>query len=56
MLLFPCRYLIKYGGSNTSTHNLWDALDNIEEGKAGLITEVMDAWTKQQGFPWVKVG
>ena len=53
------RYLVRYGGSNTSTQNLWDALDgeDFSNGEVGRrVTEVMDTWTKQQGFPWVRVG
>jgi hypothetical protein len=48
------RYLSLYGGCNTSTENLWEALDSAIHSEVG-VSGVMDIWTKTQGFPWVKV-
>lgn len=45
-------YLTKYQYSNTFTEDLWASLEHAS-GKP--IAEVMSTWTKQMGFPLIKV-
>ncbi|XP_066588195.1 puromycin-sensitive aminopeptidase [Prorops nasuta] len=45
-------YLTRHSYSNTETEDLWTAL---EEASKKSIRSVMSTWTKQQGFPVVKV-
>jgi puromycin-sensitive aminopeptidase len=45
-------YLTRHQYSNTFTEDLWSAL---EEASKKPIHAVMSSWTKQMGFPVVKV-
>uniref|UniRef100_T1J5J3 Pleckstrin homology domain-containing family A member 8 n=1 Tax=Strigamia maritima TaxID=126957 RepID=T1J5J3_STRMM len=45
-------YLTKYQYSNTITEDLWASLEHAS-GKP--VAEVMNTWTKQMGFPLIKV-
>ncbi|GFO32573.1 puromycin-sensitive aminopeptidase [Plakobranchus ocellatus] len=45
-------YLTRHQYSNTSTENLWAAL---EEASGKPVGEMMATWTKQKGFPVLKV-
>ena len=46
------RYLKKHAYDNTTTSDLWDALSDAS-GKP--VSDIMDIWTKQVGFPVVTV-
>lgn len=46
-------YLQKYKFANAVTQNLWDEIQQIENGFN--VTEVMDTWTAQMGFPILNV-
>ena len=46
------RYLKKHSYSNASTENLWSAFEHV----SGLpVKVIMDNWTKQAGFPVIKI-
>jgi puromycin-sensitive aminopeptidase len=45
-------YLTRHQYKNTTTEDLWQAL---EESSSKPIADVMSTWTKQMGFPVVKV-
>lgn len=45
-------YLTKYQYRNTVTENLWECL---EEASGKVVGNVMRTWTKQMGFPKVKI-
>ncbi|KAL5005760.1 hypothetical protein ScPMuIL_016918 [Solemya velum] len=45
-------YLTKFKYGNTFTEDLWDSLEKVS-GKP--IRELMSTWTKQMGFPVIKV-
>lgn len=46
------RYLKKHSYANASTEDLWSAFEHVS-GKP--VRHIMDNWTKQPGFPVVKV-
>ncbi|HUU39422.1 MAG TPA: M1 family metallopeptidase, partial [Desulfatiglandales bacterium] len=46
------RYLKKYEYKCASSHNLWEAFEEISEKP---ITTIMKSWIEQPGFPLVKV-
>lgn len=45
-------YLKRYQYGNTSTEDLWNAL---EEASKEPVAKIMSTWTKQMGFPLIKV-
>ncbi|CAG9856112.1 unnamed protein product [Phyllotreta striolata] len=47
-----CLYLSKHQYGNTSTEDLWSAL---EEASKQPVARIMSTWTKQLGFPLIKV-
>ncbi|CAN7984588.1 unnamed protein product [Ixodes hexagonus] len=47
-------YLNTYRFSNARTSNLWDAFTNVTSGLVD-VAEVMDTWTRQKGYPVVRV-
>ena len=46
-------YLKKHEYKNTFTEDLWAALG---EASGKPVQEIMSTWTKQMGFPVLKVG
>ena len=46
-------YLKKHEYKNTFTEDLWEALG---EASGKPVQEIMSTWTKQMGFPVLKVG
>jgi len=46
-------YLTKYAYKNTFTEDLWASLGDASGKPVG---KVMTTWTKQMGFPVIKVG
>lgn len=47
-------YLNTYRFSNARTSDLWDAFTNVTSGLVD-VAEVMDTWTRQKGYPVVRV-
>ena len=45
-------YLSKHAYGNTFTEDLWDALS---EASGKDVADIMSSWTKQMGFPVLKV-
>ena len=45
-------YLVKHKYTNTFTEDLWEAL---EEASGLPVDRIMSTWTKQMGFPVLKV-
>jgi puromycin-sensitive aminopeptidase len=45
-------YLAKFSYKNTTSEDLWDAL---EQASGQKITQMADSWTKQMGFPLITV-
>ena len=43
-------YLMKHSFSNATTKDLWVALS---EASGKPISEMMDSWTNQSGYPWI---
>lgn len=49
-------YMKKHAYGNTVTDDLWDALQEVAGGQnAWTVAEMMGSWTKQMGYPVLKV-
>ncbi|XP_030647452.1 leucyl-cystinyl aminopeptidase isoform X2 [Chanos chanos] len=47
-------YLNKYNGGNTESADLWNSFPSLDLNVVN-VTEMMNTWTKQKGFPLVTV-
>lgn len=45
-------YIRRYAGKNTKTEDLWSILS---EESGVQVNSMMDAWTKQKGYPVISV-